>query len=202
MNARQILLRLALVCSGAMCMAPGCDGDVLADSTFRLWCGDALCDWHTDAGHVKQASTWHPDDYGVELVDAPTQISQDTKEGAPCMEFSAVADVDVASQTKIQVDWNADGVVDFESPVAATHWGRTSTLVFAPDGWGSELRFIVRKDGGGRAVLAEMRLRVVQTCTGARPTLRHVASGSACAADAECESGTCVRNQAPLGKCQ
>ena len=148
------------------------------------------------------SSTWHPDDYGVELVDAPTQISQESSEGAPCMEFSAVADVEAASQTKVLVDWNLDGVTDFEAPVAETHWGRTSTLVFAPDGWGDKLRFFIRKDTAGHSVLAEIRLRVAHTCAGTRPTLRHVASGNACAADAECESGTCVRNQAPRGKCQ
>ena len=202
MNVRSVLLRLSLALAGAMCMAPGCDGDVLSDSTFRLWCGDTLCDWRLDTGQVKQASTWHPDDYGVELVDAPTQISQESSEGAPCMEFSAVADVEAASQTKVLVDWNLDGVTDFEAPVAETHWGRTSTLVFAPDGWGDKLRFFIRKDTAGHSVLAEIRLRVAHTCAGTRPTLRHVASGNACAADAECESGTCVRNQAPRGKCQ
>ena len=101
-RVQAILLRVGLAACGALCMAPGCNGDVLSDSTFRLWCGDTLCDWQLDAGHVKQAATWHPDDYGVELVDTPTQISQKTTEGSSCMEFSAIADVEASAQMPLQ----------------------------------------------------------------------------------------------------
>ena len=190
-RVQAILLRVGLAGCGVACMAPGCNGDVLADSTFRLWCGDTLCDWQLDAGHVKQAATWHPDDYGVELVDAPTQISQKTTEGSSCMEFSAIADVEASAQAKIQVDFNFDDVVDFEAPIPESHWAKTSTLIHAPEHYGDTLRFIVRKEGTGRAVLAEIRLQRVTTCTGAAPTLRNVPIGEQCASPSECDSGVC-----------
>ncbi len=194
MSWKTLAAKVTLVGCAVACMAPGCNGDVLNDSTFRLWCGDSLCAWNLDAGHVKQTSTWHADDYGVELLDTPTQISQDTREASDCMEFSAVADVDAAAGTRVQVDFNLDGVPDFDEAIAETHWGRARLLIHAPDhfnDYGDRVRVILRKNGVGRAVLAEIRLQRVETCTGGRTTLRHVAVGESCVSPAECESSVC-----------
>ncbi len=184
------LLRLAVVVAGVACMAPGCNGDVLSDSTFRLWCGDVLCDWRLDAGHVKRVPTWHPDDYGVELGDAPTQISQETGEGSDCMEFSAIADVAAESQTSVEVDFDLDGVADYHVPIAQTGWRPAKALIYGPL-YAKRLRFIVRKDGPGRSVLAEIRLQRVTTCTGSRVQTTGLGVGAACDADQECGSGIC-----------
>jgi hypothetical protein len=188
---KTLLLRLLLVVLAVFCMAPGCNGDVLNDSTFRLWCGDSLCDWKLEQGHVQRAPTWHNDDYGVELVDAPTVISQHSSEGSGCMEFSAVADVADTAQVKIQVDFDMDGVADFEAPIAETHWKETKTLIHALP-WVHDLVFTIRKEGGGRSVLAEIRLQNVNTCIG-QPIPVKAPIGSNCGngGDSDCEGGVC-----------
>jgi hypothetical protein len=185
------MLRAAIVVAGATCMAPGCNGDVLSDPTFHLWCGENLCSWKTDAGSVRRVPTWHANDYGVELVDAPTQISQETTEGSECMEFSAVADVDARAQVKIQVDFTLDGVPDFEQTIAEAHWRPTKTIIHAPPGRGSRFRFIIRKEGTGHAVLAEMRLQRATSCSSPAIELEDLGIGDTCAKDAECKDGLC-----------
>jgi hypothetical protein len=184
------ILRCAVAVAGAMCMAPGCNGDVLNDSTFRLWCGATLCDWQLDTGHVNRVPTWHPDDYGVELGDAPTQISQVTGEGSDCMEFSAVADVEDTARVTVEVDYNLDGLADTSVPIAQTGWRPTKALIYGPT-YAQRLRFIVRKDGPGRAVLAEIRLQRVTTCTGDRVQTLALDVGDPCGIDEQCATGIC-----------
>jgi hypothetical protein len=187
------LLRMGIVLAGAASMAPGCNNDVLQDSTFRLWCGDNLCAWRLDTGSVKRVPTWHPDDYGVELADTPTQISQTTTEGSECMEFSAVADVDATASASIQVDFNFDGKPDYRWPLPETHWRPTKTLIFGPLGMSSQFRFMVRKDGTGHAALAEIRLQRADGCTDPRVALAtsSLGIGDLCNEDAQCTSGIC-----------
>ncbi len=197
MNARkQILQGTLLVLSAIACLAPGCEGDVLKDPTFRLWCGESLCDWKIDTGTVQRVPTWHPTDYGVSFVATPSQISQESAQGSDCMEFSAVANVDASAQVKIQVDLNLDGTIDFEAPIAETNWRPAKILIHGPKNVGEQLRFVVRKEGVGNAVLAELRLRRVDTCTGPRVTIKDLPVGARCGDGAECTSGDCC-----LGTC-
>ena len=191
MKTKDWLLRAAIVLAGAACMAPGCNGDVLSDPTFHLWCGEQLCTWKTDAGSVRRVPTWHANDYGVELVDTPTQISQETTEGSECMEFSAVADVEARAQVRIQVDFNLDGVPDFDEAIDETHWRPTKKIIHTPKGRGAHFRFIIRKEGTGRAVLAEMRLVRATSCTNPVIELKYLGIGDTCGSDAECKDGLC-----------
>jgi hypothetical protein len=188
---RAWLSRIFAAILAVMCMAPGCSGDALEDSTFRLWCGEALCSWKLDTGHVQRAPTWHQDDYGVELVDAPTVISQKTTEGTDCMKFSAVGDVEAAADAKIGIDFDEDGASDYEQPIAETHWQSFSTQIYLPQSFGRRFRFIIQKNGAGRAVLAEIRLQNVESCSGSRIEVRDLATGDACTADTQCTSGIC-----------
>ena len=41
--------------SASATLGGDCEGDIVQDPTFRDWCGDSLCAWHLDAGHVAQA---------------------------------------------------------------------------------------------------------------------------------------------------
>lgn len=190
---KQWWLRVAVVLGGAACMAPGCNGDVLSDPNFHIWCGESLCSWKTDVGSVRRVPTWHPNDFGVELVDAPTQISQETTEGSECMVFSAVADVDARAQVKVQVDFTLDGTPDFEVPIAETHWRPAKTIIHAPPGHGTTFRFILRKEGEGHAALAEMRLQRADAseCSAPAIDLHDLAVGDRCATNAECKGGLC-----------
>jgi hypothetical protein len=195
---RHWMLRAAIVVAAAACMAPGCNGDVLSDPTFHIWCGENLCSWKTNEGSVRRVPTWHANDYGVELVATPTQISQETTEGSDCMEFSAVADVDARAQVKIQVDFTLDGTPDFEETIAETHWRPTKTILHAPPGHGSHFRFIIRKEGTGHAALAEMRLQRATSCPSPPIELKDLEVGDTCAKDAECKDGLCDTVSMPL----
>ena len=179
---------------------PGCNGDVLNDSTFRLWCGEKLCDWQLDAGHVNRVPTWHPNDYGVELADTPTQISQETSEGSDCMEFSAVANVAASANVQVGVDYDLDGTVDHWETIPESDWHVTKTLLYGPVG-AAHLNFVVRKNGDGRAVLAEIRLQRVTTCSGSRIALPPAAIGGTCAANDECQNQVCCKITANFGIC-
>ncbi len=171
----------------------GCD-DVVKDATFRMWCGEGLCAWTTEAGSIRRAPTWHKKDYGVELVSVPTVISQTVTDKTPkCLEFSTIADVETKAQVSIGLDFNADGTIDYEQPIAATGWRETKTLVTAPlryDG----IRFVIAKKGEGRAVLAQMRVQSRTECSGPPVVLENLPLGSPCAVGgdgAECVSGIC-----------
>jgi hypothetical protein len=194
--------RIAVILAGAACMAPGCENDALNDSAFKLWCGpnaDQLCDWRVDQGHVNKVPTWNEHEFGVELADKGTQISQVSTEGSGCMEFSAVADVDAAADVIIAIDFDLDGTEDYTSQVGETHWHIARTLVYAPLGYGANFRFIVRKRGEGKATLAEIRLQRTTTCSGPRVDVRGTfLVGDPCADDAECASGICC-GRAPDG---
>jgi hypothetical protein len=149
---------------------------------------------------VNKVPTWNDHEFGAELATTGTQISQVSNEGSDCMEFSAVADVDAAALVKIGIDFDLDGTEDYTSPIDETHWHVARTLIHAPLGYGKDLRFVVRKEGDGRAVLAEIRLQRVTTCTGARVLLHGLPVGDACSDDTQCASGICCgRTDVPDG---
>src|SRR5687768_13249661 len=108
-NPKRILALALAVVSGGLLVA-GCD-DVLEDPTFRMWCGESLCSWKLESGSVRRAPTWHKKDHGVELVDTPTAISQETTKTPKCLEFTTIADVEPGAQVTIGVDFNRDGTI-------------------------------------------------------------------------------------------
>jgi hypothetical protein len=140
---------------------------------------------------VRRVPTWSEHDYGVELVDQGTQISQFTTEASSCMDFSAVADVEPDAQVFVSVDFNLDGRPDFHAPIGETAWHPVKTRIFAPIGQGDHAASVsIRKEGSGHAALAEMRLQIALGCTGDAGTLAGPI-GALCAVDADCESGVC-----------
>jgi hypothetical protein len=183
-----------------------CDGDVLTDPTFRTWCGDELCAWTTESGAVRRAPTWHRHDYGVELVGAPASIGQDASgaTGAPefllgdlaaqprCLRFTTLADVDAAAQVSVAFDFDRDGRVDLEQPIAETNFRPTRTELTAPYAYDG-LRVTITKRGEGRAVLAQMRLQSVDGCTAPPVERSPQPLGAPCTAAGagECASGVC-----------
>ncbi|HEU4536648.1 MAG TPA: hypothetical protein VFS00_21130, partial [Polyangiaceae bacterium] len=171
----------------------GCEPEVVRDPTFRTWCGDQLCAWTTEAGVVARAPTWHRSDYGVELMTTPTTIAQETDASdARCLTFTTVADVEASAQVTIGVDFDRDGSVDFEQPIAETGFRQVRTEVTPPLAYDG-IRFAVTKRGVGRAVLAEIRVQNAGVCRAPPVELKAKALGVACSADApgECASGVC-----------
>jgi hypothetical protein len=177
----------ALVSSGAL--LAGCD-DLINDATFKAWCGDKLCNWTLESGSVRKAPTWHPNDYGVELVDTPTAISQSTDQSAQCITFTTVADIDPSAQVYIGLDFNRDGTIDYETAIAATGFHEAKTQV-TPPAFYDGVRFVITKKGTGHAVLAEIRAKSDGTCGGAPLVLHDQALGTPCASGDACRSHVC-----------
>jgi len=175
-----------------------CEGDVVRDPTFRDWCGDSLCAWRLDAGHIRKAATWHPEDFGVEFLDTPTRISQPSDTSSHCLLFTTVADVDASAQASIIADFDDDGTNDVTLPIAATTWHKVEVLISAPKAY-SGVRFTIEKAGSGHAVLAEMRIQTSDKCAGDGPKLHDLPLGATCAADDECGSHSC--EAAPTSVC-
>ena len=176
----------------AAALAVGCD-DVVEDATFRLWCGESLCAWKTEVGSIRRAPTWHKKDFGVELLETPTAISQEVDKSPRCLEFTTVADVDPAAQVTVAVDFNRDGTIDYEQPIAETGWRESKTQVTAPPVYDG-IRFVITKKGAGRAVLAQMRVQSRDACTAPPVTLSDLPLGAPCflgGGGAECRSGVC-----------
>jgi hypothetical protein len=183
---------LAAVAMISSVMIAGCDQELIDDATFRLWCGDQLCSWKLDAGHIAQAPTWHKNDHGVELLDTPTTISQELKKSAQCLIFTTIADVEASAQVTVGLDFTGDGIIDYEQPVSATGFREVKTEVTAPR---SNVlpRIFITKKGVGRAVLAQIRLQQGSKCSAPALRLHDLPLGSACAlgTPSECSSGVC-----------
>jgi hypothetical protein len=192
-HRRRSVFSRRLVCLAiAVAVALGCD-DVVKDATFRTWCGENLCEWTTEQGSIRRAPTWHRRDFGVELVDTPTVLSQTSDRAPRCFEFTTVADVEASAQVTIGLDFDADGTIDHEQAVAATSFREAKTVVTAPLAY-ARTRFVITKRGTGRAVLAQMRVRGTEDCSAPPVALTNLPLGAPCDASsggAECRSGIC-----------
>jgi hypothetical protein len=184
-----------IACASLVLGAKGCDGDILSDPTFHTWCGDSLCAWKVEEGHVARAPTWHENDVGVSLVDTPTAISQTVTDTPKCILFTTIADVDPAAQVVLQLDFNADGSIDDEQPIAATGFASSRNQITAPLYY-TGIRFVIRKKGQGRAVLAQIRAQTVDNCSSPPLKLHDLSLGSVCApgdGSQECASSVCCQ---------
>jgi hypothetical protein len=175
-----VLFFVALACS---LFASGCD-DVIADPNFHTWCGDQLCSWKLESGEIRKSPTWHPKDFGVELLDGTgpsrvTAISQVVGKTPKCLDFSVVADVAPEAQVSVSVDFGADGSIEYEQPIAATGFREQRTQITAPPSYVG-LKFTISKKGTGRAVLAQMDVRSKSDCTAAPLALKPQSIGSRC----------------------
>lgn len=182
------------VLAAVAAMAAGCNEDILFDPNFRNWCGDDLCAWTTVEGRIRRAPTWHAKDQGVELMDAPTTLSQRNLVASPaCVELTMIADVEPEAQVSLAVDYNLDGTFEHEEPIPAVRWREIRSIVTAPKDY-SGFEFQIRKRGVGRAVLASIRARARTDCSGVARELQNLPLGARCSvtgSGAECHSGIC-----------
>lgn len=131
-------------------------GVVPVDPGFDWWCGDVPCAWTVDEGSVRRVATWHERDYGVELVGAPVVLHQDVELTEPsCLRFVLVADVAEDAQVSVEVDAGIDGVVDETVPLPSAAW-QPLTLVASRAVAPGLVRYVLRRIGPGRAVLADI----------------------------------------------
>ncbi|MDB4946753.1 MAG: hypothetical protein JWP97_6287 [Labilithrix sp.] len=182
---------------GCALFASGCE-DLISDPNFHTWCGDQLCSWKLESGQIRKAPTWHPKDLGVELLDgtAPsftTAISQVAVQNPKCLQFSVVGDVAPEAQVSVQVDFDNDGLVEYEQQIAAVGFREQRTQITAPPYY-ANIKFTIIKKGTGKAVLAQMDVRSVDTCTAAPVKLKSQPLGLPCATNGDtdqCQSGVC-----------
>lgn len=210
----------------------GCEEDV-EDPSFQAWCGDMLCSWDTETGRIARVGTWHPSDYGVELVETPTILSQvtgkptselmdaealevdpddvestcnlfeglylpDTNEclwqvstgGDRCRRFEVTADVADTAQVQIEVDYGADGSVDYTQPMVASGWEPVSFLISLPE-WPGLVRYRIHKRGEGRAVIAHFGVHATNECVDV-VTVDERPLGVACDMGSQCASDVCA----------
>lgn len=188
----RVLPRAALlVVAGASLAALGadCEGNVVQDPTFRDWCGSSLCAWQLDSGRIQRVPTWNPGDFGVSFLDEGTEISQVTQEdAATCLLFTTVADIDPSAQMTILVDFDNDGVVDFQAPLGATDWHQVQAEISAPPVYRG-ITFRLKKEGTGTAVLAEMQVQSTTGCTAPAAVVPPQPLAGVCATSADCQKG-------------
>jgi hypothetical protein len=185
MKARRILWGVALACAAFAC------GDrLIRDPSFELWCGKKLCAPWESHGKVTRVGTWHRHDYGVELADG-AEISQLVNHApVKCIEFELIADVSAEAEVQLELDFMDDGHVEHAEPIAESHWARLHFLVRAPS-WYDGVRFTVRKQGHGHAVLAQLAASASSDCSGEPIVLDDLLGGAHCENDDQCASGLC-----------
>jgi len=188
---RALLLVLAL----PLLMAGECETPLVKDSSFDLWCGDTLCAWQVDAGTIAKVPTWNERDYGVQLVDDQTTISQLLPYGSAdvsCIHFDLLADVYASATVTLALDYDADGTIDATQTLATGAWTPVEYRWVTPTYFQS-VRLSINKTGPGRAVLARIQASAASGCPGPPPVGALARPpGATCESAAQCAAGSCL----------
>ena len=200
-TTRLRLAFLGVVALAAAALGADCNGDVLQDSLFQDYCGGDLCHWATNAGETARVPTWTQDDYGLSFLTTGTQISQLTGEDAArCLVFSATGDIDPSAAMMLLLDFDNDGTIDYQTPIPATHWRNVQVEITAPPLY-KGITFIIRKEGTGTAILAELRAISTTGCTAPPVVLPPVGFGAPCAAPTDCDRALVCAPNGMCGEC-
>jgi hypothetical protein len=186
--------RLRLLCLLAGLVA--CGDNLLRDPSFDLWCGAQLCEPWQATGKVTRTGTWHARDYGVSLADGASLAQLSEHEAVDCIELELLADVEANAAVSVEMDFQDDGVSEYEELIPESHFARLRYLVNTPD-WYERVRFILRKRGKGRAVVAQVRATSSEDCDGPELRLREQPTGAYCESSRQCASERCVRAPMP-----
>ncbi|MFO0728568.1 MAG: hypothetical protein U1E65_32630 [Myxococcota bacterium] len=202
MNARfEPARRVALsLLSLALLRGESCGEGLVKNSAFALWCGDQLCDWQLEAGHIERSPTWDRREIGVALLDDGTALAQTSTESPVCLSFDLLADTQDATVI-LEMDFESDGTIEYSQPITSTHFTPLKYKI-TPPSWYDRVTFRVRKQGAGRAVLGRVRVQADSDCATAPIQLPHRPIGAGCGADTECDSGHCAGGtDQSLGRC-
>jgi hypothetical protein len=168
-----------------------CGDNLIQDPSFDLWCGAALCAPWEATGKVTRVGTWHSYDYGVALQDGAVLSQAVMHDAVSCIEFEVIADVDAKAEVWLEMDFRDDGSSEYKQLIPESHWAKLSYLVKAPS-WYDKLRFILRKQGKGRAVLAQIKATPSEDCSGPAVALLHRPPGAGCESADQCDSAVCT----------
>lgn len=186
-------LRWASLLAALLC---GCGEDLIRNPEVNRWCGDTPCDWQVH-GEIKRVGSWHKNDYAVALVSDDASLTQENATidytDSDCFSFAMVAKIDRGVPVYLELDFLADGSAEFSQRLPTSDWQRRTFKVTAPD-WYRKVRFIIRKDGPGRAILAEISATNADgQCSAPAVELRDRPDGAGCSSDEDCASGGCSR---------
>ncbi|HKP55812.1 MAG TPA: hypothetical protein VJV78_03800 [Polyangiales bacterium] len=173
----------------------GCEpSELIMNPMVDRWCGERPCSWEVE-GKIKRVGTWHTHDFAVEFVSDQATLSQVNEavdaNDTDCFSFSMLADVDSRARVFLELDFLNDGSAEFSQRLPPGSWARRTFLIRTPS-WYEGVRFIIRKDGPGHVVLAELRARPDSACTGPAVVLKDRPAGAACNQDDDCQGGRCA----------
>lgn len=187
-HLRQPLQRYtARLCAALLIAACGAGDDGPPDPNPSLdqWCNGQPCGWSVELGQVKRVSTWHNQDYAVEFEGpGDVQLSQVRPAiAAQCLVFDVVTQMDEDARLTLRVDFNNDGRVDWFQSASELDWKSVPFSIPTPTFYDS-VRFIVLKEGPGKAVVAQIVISGEDDCP-SFPLL--LDAGSRCEDDSVCE---------------
>lgn len=176
--------------------ATDCGGGIIRDPGFELWCGAELCSWKLLRGDVREAATWHKEDTGVELIGndaAIAQLTAVTSYDGTCILFELIANVDQDVEARLSLDISGDGTIDHSERMPTSRWKPLSYKLNI-EGPYNGIRFILSKQGPGRAVFAQIEAKVDYDGCAGLPAITSLPAplGAQCSGTAGCESGLCV----------
>ncbi len=189
----RLLTTVTLLASVAVLPGWTCE-PITLDPGFDMWCGDKLCAWQLEQGEIRRVATWHRSDYGVELDSDPviiSQLSDVTSSQAQCFDFELQADHDDGVSLTLELDFLDDGQVDARQPLASDDW-RPVHYSMTPPSWYESVRFTIRKDGPGRAVLTQIKVTAGDDCSGPPIELDDRPTGAECENNGQCKQGLCL----------
>jgi hypothetical protein len=184
-----------------------CGESIIKDPNFDLWCGETLCNWQVEQGQIARASTWHERDYGVDLIGETVQLSQRGEFGddrPSCLSYDLLANIDGKAEVQLEMDFDADGTIEFTQVLPLGAWQTLSYKAPAPT-WYRAIKFSIRKHGEGHATLARIRVGADIDCQGPAPSTVNRPSGAPCEMSAQCTGGVCDTagsDAAVAGKCR
>jgi hypothetical protein len=192
---KHIYTLLVVVAAGSQMGSTDCDGNVLRDPGFDLWCGESLCAWKIERGDIQRVPTWHEADAGVALLGGDTaieQVSPVNSGDASCIRFDLVANIDENAEVDLNVDLEGDGTIEMTERLPTSHWKPLSYNILI-DGPFDGVRFELAKHGDGSAVLAQIGATIVHDCDGLTPIRSGPRpNGAHCGAPEDCASGLCI----------
>lgn len=204
MERKTTKLRVSAAFLGLMALgflrADSCENELTEDASFEQWCGDMLCGWTVERGRIEKVPTWHRSDYGVALIGDEVVISQvaEISDHPPaCIVFELMVHQGGPGVVLyLELDYLDDGEIDVQQQVGQITgdggWTPVSYRMAAPR-WYPSVRFVIRKLGADRALLAQVKAVGSEECAGVSGPLviPDLPDGAPCAQDGDCASRRC-----------
>jgi hypothetical protein len=148
-------------------------GPLVTDPGFSLWrANGGLSAFQTTAGHIQKVTTWNDAEFGVEMLDDPTELVQfiSPSSTTSCARVTVLAKVDPDARLMIRGGGNAIVVppmdwgtyVDYMSVVGKDITPDAGDAIFVQRETRTALT--IRKTGRGRVVLVKLNVEGTASC--------------------------------------